>query len=554
MAHKTVSHKTVPHKTVLYKTAALFALLMAAFFFVTVPPAPAYTHKSSSVKFHEHGEGVIELARKEQKPVFMLFSAVWCYWCKVFEKETLTKKEVYSFLNENYISVFIDADLRRDLFSKYQVTFLPYAVFLRPDGTLLYKYGGTLDTEGFLSLIKDLKEKARTSEKIAELEEPFSYTPPAKPDAQEFAELKSLFIETAMENFDTEEMGIGYKRKHVLVAALDYLLENGGSEKGKAIKRHVMGTLEKAVDATLDPVEGGFFRYAEMRDWRIPHYEKMVDINGPMLYLLYKADSLTPSKKLKNAAAKTKAYLSEKLFDEKTGAFLSFQVADEEYYLLDAAGRKKAKAPEVIEKIFTDRLALALVYMLDALKFTKDEAFRQKVKSSVDFLAGMAQKQDRIYHLYEVKSRKWSHDGKSADYAYIYLMLSKAYSVFGDARYPAIMEKVYIDAKNLFYNAELGIFAEKAPSNVSDLEYIMEANSVFMQGLLGAFDGFDGETKLLKRELDSAGRIIAWFQGTGVILEERAWDDKDFLFLESYARYLKAAQTYFARVNRTVSP
>ncbi len=538
----------------LRKATVLFTLLVAAYFFITAPPAAAYSHEDSPVKFYEYGTETASLAKKEGKPIFMVFSAVWCYWCKVFEEETLTIKEVYTFLNENYINIFIDADLRRDLFFTYQVTFLPYVVFLRPDGTLLYKYGGTLNTEGFLSLIKDLKEKAQTSEKIAELEEPFSYTPPAKPDAQEFAELKSLFIETVMENFDGAEMGIGYKRKHVLVAALDYLLENGGSEKGKAIKSHVKGTIEKAVDAILDPVEGGFFRYAEKRDWRIPHYEKMVDVNGPMLYLLYKVNSQTPSRKLEKAAAKTEAYLSDKLFDQETGAFLSFQVADEEYYLLDAAGRKKTKAPEVIKKIFTDRLALALVYLLDALKFTKDEAFRQKVKSSVDFLAGMAQKRDRIYHLYEVKGRKWSYDGKSADYAYIYLMLAKAHSVFGDARYPAIMEKVYMDAKNLFYNAELGIFAEKAPSNVSDLEYIMEANSAFMLGLLGAFDGFDGETKLLKRELGTAGRIIAWFQGTGGILEERAWDDKDFLFLESYARYLKAAQTYFAIANGADSP
>ncbi|MED5403840.1 MAG: DUF255 domain-containing protein, partial [SAR324 cluster bacterium] len=37
----------------------------------------------------------------------MLFSAEWCHWCHIFNEETLTEEEVYNYLNDNFVSVFI---------------------------------------------------------------------------------------------------------------------------------------------------------------------------------------------------------------------------------------------------------------------------------------------------------------------------------------------------------------------------------------------------------------------------------------------------------------
>ena len=39
-----------------------------------------------------------------------------------------------------------------------------------------------------------------------------------------------------------------------------------------------------------DPVEGGFFRYAETRDWKIPHYENLADLNAATVLLLYRLE------------------------------------------------------------------------------------------------------------------------------------------------------------------------------------------------------------------------------------------------------------------------
>jgi len=56
--------------------------------------------------------------------------------------------------------------------------------------------------------------------------------------------------------------------------------------------RHLMA-IDKSLDGILsgiyDPVEGGFFRYAESREWRQPHYEKLLDVNASLALVLGEA-------------------------------------------------------------------------------------------------------------------------------------------------------------------------------------------------------------------------------------------------------------------------
>ena len=60
----------------------------AAVWVIVLVPAPtvwAYAHHNSSVRFLDYSPATFEIARREGKPVFLLISAVWCYWCKYFD-------------------------------------------------------------------------------------------------------------------------------------------------------------------------------------------------------------------------------------------------------------------------------------------------------------------------------------------------------------------------------------------------------------------------------------------------------------------------------------
>ena len=58
------------------------ALAVGAALLLPGPGTWGYTHHASKVRFVEPSPEAFETARRERKPVFLLISAVWCYWCK----------------------------------------------------------------------------------------------------------------------------------------------------------------------------------------------------------------------------------------------------------------------------------------------------------------------------------------------------------------------------------------------------------------------------------------------------------------------------------------
>ena len=56
--------------------------------------ASAYTHTKSKIKWKEYSQKAFEQAEKEGKPIFMLITAVWCYWCHVYEEKSLAEDSV----------------------------------------------------------------------------------------------------------------------------------------------------------------------------------------------------------------------------------------------------------------------------------------------------------------------------------------------------------------------------------------------------------------------------------------------------------------------------
>ena len=62
---------------------SFLALAVGGLLLLPGPGVWAYSHHASKVRFVEHSPEAFETARRERKPVFLLISAVWCYWCKL---------------------------------------------------------------------------------------------------------------------------------------------------------------------------------------------------------------------------------------------------------------------------------------------------------------------------------------------------------------------------------------------------------------------------------------------------------------------------------------
>ncbi len=342
-----------------------------------------------------------------------------------------------------------------------------------------------------------------------------------------------------LESFDPVEQGLGKREKAVYPRAFLYLLEDGAGNTQQQATPAVSRTLERAIERIHDPVEGGFFRYAETRDWQIPHYEKMADLNAGTALLLYRLNELAPAPTLAAAADATLGYIRTALYDPEAGVFMSFQEADTRYYALGTRDeRSKARPPAVIDKVFIDRLALTITYLLDVLEYRPADGLDGQISRSLDFVTRSMNRYGEPGRYYTLSTGQWSGEGTLLDYVLVARMYLGASSRLHDSRYAELARELADKAIDAFYDERLAILTDPSLGDTDDAEFLMEVNGLLAQTLLGVERNARQEAVL-----DS---IITYFSGMGEILEERLWDGQDWAFTERYVPYLRAVDSYLA--------
>ena len=516
-------------------------LLRSAVLAVVVAiPALAYQHHDFRVDFQDYADDVIERNVERHRPYFLLFSAEWCHWCHEFAEHTLSREEVYTYLNQNFVNVFVDADIHTAAYVKYRAKGLPFVAFLNPDGSVHFKYTGTLYGDQFVDVLREIRKNIEQNVSIPGQDttvEP--YDPPAGPlDTSALVALRRDFRDGILENFDPAEHGVGRGEKAILPRTFLYLLERPGDPEHQDAVDGVRRTLDRAIEAIYDPVEGGFFRYAETRDWQVPHYEKMADLNAGAVLVLYRLGRVSSSPALVRAGDRTTEYLESTLYEPSQGTFLSFQEADTRYFRLDAARRGAATAPAVADKIFTDRLAGTLDYLLDVLPLAADRALEHRVRRSVEFLAAMAEGGERLRRYFLLAEGEWKGDSLLRDHGLVARVLHKASRRFSEPRYARISQAVVESSIERFHDAERGIFVDPGFAEDDGIEYLMEMNA--MLGLTMMRLDEDG----YRQRRDVVESLMRYFSGIGALLDERLWESSDWEVMEAYVPYLEAIDVF----------
>lgn len=522
--------------------SGLRALLVgsAALWLATAIPALAYEHVDSRVDFHDYADGVIERNRGG-RPFFLLFSAEWCHWCHEFAERALSREEVYAYLNEHFINVFIDADIHHAAYVKYRASGLPFIAFLEPDGSIHFRYTGTLYAEQFSDVLRDVRKTIEQGMSIPGQDVAFEpYVPPDTLAVSDLAALSQTFTEGILESFDPVEHGVGRGEKAILPRTFLYLLEHGGGEERREVVEGVRKTMERAIEAIYDPVEGGFFRYAETRDWQVPHYEKMADLNAGAAVVLYRLDRQVSSPVLARAGERTIGYLRSTLYEPKQGAFLSFQEADTRYFRLAAGARASARPPGVAGKIFIDRLAGTLDHLIDLLPHAADETLERQVARSLEFLASTIEGRGRLQRYYHLAGGGWEGDGLLRDHALVARVFQKASQRFSEPRYAHIGQALVESSIERFYDAERGIFVDPVLADDDAIEHLMETNALLALTMMRLDE--NGR----RQRWDVVESLMTYFSGAGALLDERLWESSDWEVMEAYVPYLEAADLFLA--------
>jgi thioredoxin-related protein len=117
--------------------------------------------KLGSVTFHTSLPAGINESKDLNKPIFLYFRSETCYWCIVFEKESLSDESVIDILNKNFVLISIDQIRQKKVAANLNVWSSPYMIFFKPDGEEILRIPGYIKKEDFIVKLYEVLEKSQ---------------------------------------------------------------------------------------------------------------------------------------------------------------------------------------------------------------------------------------------------------------------------------------------------------------------------------------------------------------------------------------------------------
>jgi uncharacterized protein YyaL (SSP411 family) len=132
-------------------------------------------------------------------------------------------------------------------------------------------------------------------------------------------------------SFDSRYGGFGGAPKFPHPAELEFCLRRSAAAGDGAAERVSTYTLERmALGGIYDHLGGGFSRYSVDAEWQIPHFEKMLYDNGPLLRLVSDAWTATRNPLFSRVAEETAAWVTREMQSPEGGYYSSLD-ADSEH-------------------------------------------------------------------------------------------------------------------------------------------------------------------------------------------------------------------------------
>lgn len=469
------------------------------------PAVWAHSHSASKVRFVDYSPAAFETARREGKPVFLLISAVWCYWCKYFDRNTLESEEVATYLNRNYLSIFVDHDRRADVTRRY-ARGLPMIVLFEPDGHVRQSFAGALKKEDFLDVLKQVATDVRTHVAAGPSRNPridLRLSPPVPVTREAYQQLGKGMLELVNDRLDRVHGGFGTGEKYPHPRLLRYLIAQYGITRDRRYLAAVTGSLDGILKGIYDPVEGGFFRYAEGREWRQPHYEKLLSVNVALAQAFAEAHSVTQNPRYKNAAEATIVYLRRTLYDAKDGGFYGSQTAEPAYYRLPSSQRRVAPKPPVNrDKVTAWNAEAALTFFALGQSMGRKDLIDVGHRT-LDFLGRSLISDKGAFQLYDVETGRGLLPGQLEANAWAALAFLEGYRVSRTEGYRRAADLVLGYAKVELFDSAHGVFVDDREAPVS-----LGSNGIMAEALIRAHR-LTGRTD----DLEIARRVLAGMGG-----------------------------------------
>ncbi len=304
-------------------------------------------HKDNPVDWFPWSDAAFERARREEKPIFLSIGYSTCHWCHVMAHESFENQEVADLLNASFVPIKVDREERPDVDRVYMIFVQattgsggwPMSVWLTPD--LKPFFGGTYfpprsawGRPAFTDVLTEIargwrenREQIVTSantiaDRLAAIGR--STGDGTLPGAEVLSDIVRQFSLA----FDTRFGGFGDAPKFPRPSELLFLFrEHARTGDASARDMALQSLRTMALGGMRDQIGGGFHRYSVDREWRVPHFEKMLYDQAQLVLAYLEAAQITGEAFYADVAEDTLRYVRREMTDP-AGGFYSAEDAD----------------------------------------------------------------------------------------------------------------------------------------------------------------------------------------------------------------------------------
>ena len=305
-------------------------------------------HADNPVEWWPWTAEAFELAKREDKPIFVSIGYAACHWCHVMAHESFEDDAVAAVMNRHFVNVKVDREERPDVDDIYMEATQamtgqggwPMTVVCTPDGRPFFagtyfpkeRRGGMI---GFVELCERINEVWHTQrddlvQQADQLTGALGRTALVVPrEGLPTAEEVDGALHRIVRASDPEHGGLGGAPKFPQPMAMEALAIAASRGDTQALTALTLTLDAMAAGGIYDHLGGGFARYAVDGVWLVPHFEKMLYDNALLIRLYLHGWQLTGEPRFLQVLSETVTYVLRDL-RQPGGGTSSAEDADSE--------------------------------------------------------------------------------------------------------------------------------------------------------------------------------------------------------------------------------